>query len=1209
MNPILLISARCRLSMALFFAFLLAGIKPSHAAPGDLVTVCFNEDGNDDFAILALVNIPGGSRYFITDSGWSSAAGTLIQEGSSPSPNRQIQFDVAPGGIPMGTVIKFDQSGANVVLTDPTLGTLTMVARFPVSPLPGSTKLSFSTAGDQLLIYQTAGGTVGGAVTMVSAFNGSGYTNPGFISVTDGWQVGTLPQSGQTGATAECNAPAGLIVYNGANASTATALGLASFPVSGLIAQDNYKYNGPYGLADKTAYLTAINNPANWVANDTVPYDLSSVGPGPGAAEINVQGNGVNIVDGSTTPQAADNTLFGSTPVTGSALTRLFTLQNVGTANLTIPAGGITFSGANANEFSLSGILLPATLPPGTSSNLLVTFDPTAAGIRTAQINIVNNDSNENPYNFAIQGHAYNYTAPEGTAPPPRWVATVQSNNVGAVRGVGNTTNGDIVAISRIATGTASNLRVTRYAGLTGAALWSRDLDAGSSDDINDVFVSPTNGDTFIAARASTSGNLNWYVHKVNGNGTAGWTYAYDGPSAGADECFAIARASDGNVVAVGMTTTASGSFARAAKLDANTGGEINSYVSPVNLSQFNGVAADAAGNVFATGFINDAVNPNAFTVKLSSRLGLIWSQTFDGGAALADSFSHVVALSPSGDCVVGGTTRTSSTNTDVILIRYAAAFPGNEVWRRNIAGAVAGSDTLNNLVTDANGDLYAAGSIRNVTSTDRDGYVSKVNASNGASVWITTRLGQGADSSDRFQNVRVSGGAAYAVGNLDNANRDIVLSRFNAGTGVEEWTTLFNGTGNGPDDVFFGKSVMTLLGTNALAIGVETLDVTSNIVGVVLKYAPFVPPVLSNVSKAASEDTGVAFAPADFTPAGYSDPDGQPLATVRITSLPANGLLKISGSPVIVPSDIPIANIATLTYTPNGDFNGADSFGWNASDGSLFALSTALMTLNVTESNDAPIAKNDILSDVFANSGPRTNPFAIFLANDLKGPANESAQALNITAVSNAVGGVVTMAGSNIVFAPTLNYVGPASFLYAVQDNGTTAGISDSKTSTATAQFNILPIPPGISCPATIATNAKGSCPQSIAFNALATGVPTPTVVYRLGSTPIASPFPFPVGTHIVTVTASNGVLPSATCSFAVIVIEGDAPKLSIARQGANAVVTWSNQYPCYALQYASEPLPNRWLHYPGPFATNAGRLFVTNVFGTTNRFFRLSE
>src|SRR5215207_10159291 len=90
---------------ALLFVLTLLGALQSRAATGDLFPICFNSDLTDSFAIIALANIPGGTRYFIADNAWSTNAGTLIQEGASPSPSRQIQFDVAAGGIAFGTVI------------------------------------------------------------------------------------------------------------------------------------------------------------------------------------------------------------------------------------------------------------------------------------------------------------------------------------------------------------------------------------------------------------------------------------------------------------------------------------------------------------------------------------------------------------------------------------------------------------------------------------------------------------------------------------------------------------------------------------------------------------------------------------------------------------------------------------------------------------------------------------------------------------------------------------------------------------------------------------------------------------------------------------------------------------------------------------------------------------------------------------------------
>ena len=114
-----------------------------------------------------------------------------------------------------------------------------------------------------------------------------------------------------------------------------------------------------------------------------------------------------------------------------------------------------------------------------------------------------------------------------------------------------------------------------------------------------------------------------------------------------------------------------------------------------------------------------------------------------------------------------------------------------------------------------------------------------------------------------------------------------------------------------------------------------------------------------------------------------------------------------------------------------------------------------AIASFHITEVNDAPTAVNDTLPSVAEDSGPRTIPFADLTANDSKGPANESGQTLIVKTVSNAVGGTVSIVGGNVLFTPTADYNGPASFDYTVEDNGTTNGVADPRTSgTATVSF-----------------------------------------------------------------------------------------------------------------------------------------------------------
>lgn len=81
----------------------------------------------------------------------------------------------------------------------------------------------------------------------------------------------------------------------------------------------------------------------------------------------------------------------------------------------------------------------------------------------------------------------------------------------------------------------------------------------------------------------------------------------------------------------------------------------------------------------------------------------------------------------------------------------------------------------------------------------------------------------------------------------------------------------------------------------------------------------------------------------------------------------------------------------------------------------------------------------------------------------------------------------------------------------------------------------------PSITCPGnmTVSANQKG-CKASVSFAATATGMPAPTITYRIGTTMITSPHVFSKGTTTVTATASNGVEPDATCSFTVTLVCG---------------------------------------------------------------------
>jgi hypothetical protein len=226
-----------------------------------------------------------------------------------------------------------------------------------------------------------------------------------------------------------------------------------------------------------------------YVARTSGNVDIDDVSISASAAtapEINLQGNSTSIANNDNTPSATDHTDFGSTAVAGGTIARTFTIQNTGTAalNLTAASPYVTIGGANAADFALTA---NPTTPIAAAGNTTfsVTFDPSALGTRTATISIANNDADENPYTFTIQGTGVNssssdiitdasftynsnidYTQYQGNP------ASNTTNSIGAfkftIRDGGGASDGDALATEL----TAITFNVTNIANIRSAALF-----------------------------------------------------------------------------------------------------------------------------------------------------------------------------------------------------------------------------------------------------------------------------------------------------------------------------------------------------------------------------------------------------------------------------------------------------------------------------------------------------------------------------------------------------------------------------------------------------------------------------------------------------------------------------------------------------------------------------------------------------------------
>ncbi len=120
--------------------------------------------------------------------------------------------------------------------------------------------------------------------------------------------------------------------------------------------------------------------------------------------DINILGNGNSILNGDAVPTNIDNTDFGSVAVS-AIVTNIFTIENLGSSLLNLTGTPIISVSGNA-AFTVSMQPSGATIASCSSRTFSVKFNPTVSGVQSAIISIANNDANENPYTFTVQGQA-----------------------------------------------------------------------------------------------------------------------------------------------------------------------------------------------------------------------------------------------------------------------------------------------------------------------------------------------------------------------------------------------------------------------------------------------------------------------------------------------------------------------------------------------------------------------------------------------------------------------------------------------------------------------------------------------------------------------------------------------------------------------------------------------------------------------------------
>lgn len=164
----------------------------------------------------------------------------------------------------------------------------------------------------------------------------------------------------------------------------------------------NTAYLGNVRMRISAMYNTVPTSCATDFDGEVEDYTITITQPtGP---EINIKGGGISIPNNFEEPYGLNNTLFASTSLGSDSIEKEFTIENLGLANLNLAGTPIVnIVGLNPSDFVVTQQAVSPVVN-GVATSFKIKFHPTVAGVRQADVSIANNDSDENPYVFRIQG-------------------------------------------------------------------------------------------------------------------------------------------------------------------------------------------------------------------------------------------------------------------------------------------------------------------------------------------------------------------------------------------------------------------------------------------------------------------------------------------------------------------------------------------------------------------------------------------------------------------------------------------------------------------------------------------------------------------------------------------------------------------------------------------------------------------------------------
>ena len=855
-----------------------------------------------------------------------------------------------------------------------------------------------STYGSTATFTQSGGsasGTLSVRLSATAAVSGSYNSKNIVLSSTGATSVNVTTASSGNSVSAKAlsiTAPTVTKVYNGLTAAGTVTLG----SLSGFVGTETVTATGT-----ATAYSSA-NVGSSY--SSTVSYTLANGTNGGLAANYSLA-NSV-IANAAITPATLtitannQNKPYGTTqttPVTGSSAFTASGLQNsetVGTVTLTYASGGLlagdsvgststitpsaagggTFTAANYNIGYVAGTLTVTAVPTITLADTL------------SAVNTTYGTASATPTSFHVSGSGL--TGNLTVAPPSGYEVSLSS-------GSGYTTSLSITASGTLSS-TQVYVRLAATAGVAGSPYSGTiTVSGGGASSQTIATASSTVSPATLTLTANNQSKLYGATQTTPVTGSSAFTPTglKNSETVGT---VTLTYGTGGLLAmdAVGSTSTITPSAA--------AGGTFNAGNYTIGYVQGTLTVVAVPPPVVATGGTVTTYTSGGYSYNVHTFTG---DGTFTVTSASGGTVNYLVIGGGGG----GGGNTGGGGGAGGFLANTATVTGGNTAYAVTVgSGGPGGTGNANPGGFGTNGNPSSFGSF----ATASGGGGGAPNAASGAANGKAGGSGGGASWSDT--NSGGTGGAAtgtpssqgnaggaclawggpYAPGGGGGASAPGVAGNkqnpgANGGAGLTSSITgtpkTYAGGGGGGAFNSTGGTGGTGGGGNGGSGGVGTAG-TANTGGggggqggnngsaapsggsgvVIISYVTGISysPQSTGATLTALEDTSTPLAASNL---GYSDPNSVALAAVQITTLPALGTLKLSGTLVTLNQIVAVADInsGNLTYQAalNGNGTPYTTIGIKVQNANNYWSDAATLTVNVTAVNDAPTSTGGAVS------------------------------------------------------------------------------------------------------------------------------------------------------------------------------------------------------------------------------------------------------